>query len=213
MTSNLKKQIALIIGVFVTAACVVFFATNKGDLVLYLQTLHSATLDFLFANITKLGEEVGLIPALCVLMLRLPLPIKEKGAVLFKIVLCLIGMFLVVVLFKQYVFDFNRPLAYFEERGISILQVEGVKLNSYHSFPSGHTATAVFGWYLMFQLMLPNTKWRNLWVIVALLVGLSRIYLGQHFLQDVWFGALIGFAWAFFAHQWILRKHKGLIYK
>lgn len=210
MIRGLKKQILLSVGVFLTAACVVFFAINKGAVVLLFQEGHNQVFDTIFAILTKLGEEYGLVPALLFLLWRLPLTLKEKGGVFLKILICLLGMFVVVVVLKQYVFDFSRPLVFFEEQGIQLLQVEGVRLNKYHSFPSGHTAAAFFGWFLVFHLLLPNSKWRNLWFLVAILVGLSRVYLGQHFLQDVWAGSLIGYAWSFLALQWIMKTHPKL---
>ena len=206
-----SKQIVLTFGVFLALASVVFIAVNKGDFVLMFAEWHTPLLDKIFAYTTKLGEELGLIPALAFLMWRLPLSWKEKGAVLLKILICLLGMFGLVVVLKQYVFDLDRPVAYFEEMGVNLAQVEGVRLNRHHSFPSGHTATAFFGWYLVFNLLLPLSKWRNIWFLIALSVGASRIYLGQHFLQDVWAGSLIGYAWAFLALQWIFNKHKSLL--
>jgi membrane-associated phospholipid phosphatase len=206
----LKKQIVLTLGVFVALACVVFFAVNKGDFVLMFGEFHTPFLDKLFAVITKFGEELGLIPALIFLMWRLPLTCKEKGSVLLKIIICLLGMFAVVVVLKQFVFDLDRPVAFFEQQGIKLSQVDGVRLNRHHSFPSGHTATAFFGWFLVFNLLFPLSRWRNIWFFVALSVGASRIYLGQHFLQDVWAGSLIGYAWAFLALHWIMNKHPQL---
>ena len=59
------------------------------------------------------------------------------------------------------------------------------------SFPSGHTATA-FGTALLLSVFTKNKKYSLLYLFAALLVAYSRIYLGQHFLQDVLAGALIG---------------------
>lgn len=58
-----------------------------------------------------------------------------------------------------------------------------------HSFPSGHTATA-FAVALAWAAFLP--KWRYPLIILAVGVGISRIYLGAHFPLDVTFGAFLG---------------------
>ncbi|NDA48186.1 MAG: phosphatase PAP2 family protein [Alphaproteobacteria bacterium] len=57
------------------------------------------------------------------------------------------------------------------------------------SFPSGHTVTA-FALALSLSLFLPRWRWPLL--VVAALVGLSRIVLGQHYPSDVFAGALLG---------------------
>lgn len=57
------------------------------------------------------------------------------------------------------------------------------------SFPSGHTVTA-FALALSLSFFLPRWRW-PLFVLAAL-VGLSRIVLGQHYPSDVLAGALLG---------------------
>ena len=71
-------------------------------------------------------------------------------------------------------------------------------LTSY-SFPSGHVMfyTILFGflWYLVYAL-LKRSLWRSLLLAVLgsliLLVGISRIYLGQHWASDVLGAYLLG---------------------
>jgi undecaprenyl-diphosphatase len=58
------------------------------------------------------------------------------------------------------------------------------------SFPSLHTSLAftiatIFAFYFK--------KYKKIVFSIAFLVGFSRIYLGQHFLLDVMFGAFIGY--------------------
>ncbi|MFN3689514.1 MAG: phosphatase PAP2 family protein [Fimbriimonadales bacterium] len=67
----------------------------------------------------------------------------------------------------------------------------------YNSFPSGHTATAFALAFWVF-LLTRGTRHR-LWgygaLLLAGLVGLSRIYRGVHYPSDVLAGALIGTLW------------------
>lgn len=57
------------------------------------------------------------------------------------------------------------------------------------SFPSGHTMTA-FSVYAAFRVLLPESQ---LFLLpVAVLVGLSRVFLGVHYPSDVLVGSLLG---------------------
>jgi membrane-associated phospholipid phosphatase len=73
------------------------------------------------------------------------------------------------------------------------------------SFPSGHvfSATVIYGFciYLAFRFINNATvKWivATLLVLLILLIGFSRVYLGVHWLSDVLAGYVTGFAWLLF---------------
>ena len=73
------------------------------------------------------------------------------------------------------------------------------------SFPSGH-ATAVFSTLAVLDKEFPRFKW--FWLIFALLVAFSRIYLGVHYLSDVVVGGIIGLtAGLFTLYYWKKLKH------
>lgn len=59
------------------------------------------------------------------------------------------------------------------------------------SFPSGHTSAAFAAGTALFRT-LPKGWARWLAVIAALLMGLSRLYVGVHYPSDVLAGALVG---------------------
>ncbi len=90
----------------------------------------------------------------------------------------------------------DRPLTYFEKqhRIQEVTRVTGVILNSGQtSFPSGHTLGA-FALYSVLAMIFAEFKPR-LGVLFALLgacVAISRIFLVQHFLEDVLSGGLLG---------------------
>lgn len=83
------------------------------------------------------------------------------------------------------------------------------------SFPSGHTlnSTVIAGMLAYLTFWLAKRAWVRVLTIIAAVVwavsmGLSRIYLGHHWLTDVVFAWLLGMAWLALlitAHQLLLR--------
>jgi membrane-associated phospholipid phosphatase len=71
----------------------------------------------------------------------------------------------------------------------------------YNAFPSGHTAAST-----AFFATLALACWRIgvPFLIIPLLIGFSRMYLGAHFLSDVVCASLIGLLSAYVVAQWLL---------
>ncbi|WP_116964005.1 phosphatase PAP2 family protein [Fastidiosibacter lacustris] len=68
----------------------------------------------------------------------------------------------------------------------------------FNSFPSGHTSLAFAG-FLGLSYFLQNKKLTFIFIILAILISISRIVSGQHYLSDVIGAAYIGlfsFLWA-----------------
>lgn len=57
------------------------------------------------------------------------------------------------------------------------------------SFPSDHTAVS---FAIAFFVFLVSRKWGSVMLVLAFLIGISRIYVGVHFPSDVFAGALVG---------------------
>lgn len=103
----------------------------------------------------------------------------------------------------------DRPITYFEKNDAAaqLVLVPGIQLNrGQTSFPSGHTMSA-FALYSLLALMLGKEKerWGLLLALIAILTGISRIFLVQHFLVDVLAGAglglmLSGLVWKFYLY-------------
>ena len=70
------------------------------------------------------------------------------------------------------------------------------------SFPSGHATTA-FATAVLMMAFLPG-RWRWLPLVIAGVVGLARIYFGEHSPLDVFAGAMLGTALAMLSRAFIL---------
>ncbi len=94
---------------------------------------------------------------------------------------------------KKIVFpDSPRPAAWFEnQEGVVLQFAEGVKIHTAHSFPSGHTATA-FAIAVMLTYFFKKPVYAFLFFLLAATAGFSRVYLMQHFFEDVLAGATVG---------------------
>ncbi len=66
-----------------------------------------------------------------------------------------------------------------------------------YSFPSGHTANA---FALAMLLYLEDKRYWPMFILAAI-IGLSRIVLGEHYLSDVLFGAFFGMLIALFSFK------------
>ncbi|HQR07175.1 MAG TPA: phosphatase PAP2 family protein, partial [Gemmatales bacterium] len=77
---------------------------------------------------------------------------------------------------------------------------------SSYSFPSGHAKMSAVIYLTLGALLAANSKrhsvkifWMSLALILTLLIGCSRVYLGVHHPSDILAGWLAGAAWAMFA--------------
>lgn len=71
---------------------------------------------------------------------------------------------------------------------ISNLNIKKIGIDEY-SFPSGHT-TAAFTVSIMISLFYPTVTF--VLMLLACVIGISRIYLGVHYPSDVFAGAILG---------------------
>ena len=147
----------------------------------------SLIFDYFFKYITFIGDGALLYILSFVLII-----FSRKWALMYIISLIVTTIF--VQFLKRLLFDnFYRPSRYFKDLidDGSWHLVDGVELYDRFSFPSGHTALS-FCFIIIICYFLKSNFWSLLLILLAFLVGFSRIYLTQHFLIDVWFGSLIG---------------------
>ncbi len=173
--------------IWILIAAAMLLAGDKIYWQQWFNNYHFTAADYFFKYFTFLGDGYVIV-ILCIIM------------VFYQIRLSLFSLstFLVSGLFaqmlKRLIFeDVHRPVHVFKKIGIDLEQVLDVGLVSNYSFPSGHT-TSAFALFFSLSLILA-TKNRTLQLVfflAALLVGISRIYLNQHFINDAITGSILG---------------------
>ncbi|HQW86727.1 MAG TPA: phosphatase PAP2 family protein [Flavobacteriales bacterium] len=96
------------------------------------------------------------------------------------------------VLKRQVFGDHDRPVMFAHDMPLLHL-VDGVTMNHHFSFPSGH-ATCAFAMCLSFAVMDRGAGRAAAWALVAAVLAFTRVYLSQHFTEDVLAGAALGVA-------------------
>lgn len=171
-------------------ACYLLFGVvEKGDVILFFAENRTEFWNGFFLFCTYIGEGYVYIFAIIVLLF---IGYSRSLAISLSAVLVL----LISRGLKNF-FEHERPKPYFD----NLLGTPDVPnyipdvelLDGWTtSFPSGHT-TSAFAFYTLIAFFIPN-KWAKLFcLLLATLVGLSRMYLVQHFLKDVTTGMLTGF--------------------
>jgi len=201
---NLKPAYFIPVFVMLLSAFVCCTVFSKQISFLVLNNYHTKWLDVFFANYTLAGDGCVSIAAVVLLIFFH----KQKAAV--TLLLGYAGSGLAAQLIKH-CFNYPRPKLYFEQSKVVYHHfVEGVVANHSGSFPSGHTASA-FAMATVFALLSCDKRISIIAFVFAALVGYSRIYLAEHFLQDVVAGAFIGVFWGMLSYYLIWQKKKPFI--
>ena len=151
-------------------------------LVFNLRGSRPAWLDWTMLGFTQIGSGAA------ALAIGLILFLAGDRLVTYEFILGSITLWMVVELVKALV-----------RRSRPIFRVTQARIVGYRaigrSFPSGHTSQAFF----MATLMTPYFH-ASAWVVfllyvIALLVGITRMYVGAHYPRDVLAGAILGSVW------------------
>jgi len=170
--------------VFLFIGFVITTFIPRGNVVLAVNAHHHPIFDFFFKYLTNLGD--GLVLAVAAVIL---LFVRYYYAFLLLILSAVHAMF--IHLFKHVWFPGTlRPKAFFEDM-VDLHFVDGVHIHSYNTFPSGHTATA-FALTVFLAFIINKRSWSVALLMLAVLVGFSRVYLMQHFFFDIYVGSMVG---------------------
>lgn len=157
---------------------------GKEACFLFVNSNNTALGDLLFPYITYFGD--GLTVLLFAIIL---LFISYRKSITLGFIYLFSSQ--IAQLLKRLVFsDFPRPSKYFEGKQ-HLHFINGIELHKMMSFPSGHT-TSIFALMAFLAIITKNKKISILYLLVACLGAYSRMYLAQHFLEDLLAGSLIG---------------------
>jgi len=139
-------------------------------------------LDRLMWGITQIGNGIVIVA------LALILYFAGDHLLAYELILGALTLWLVVELVKALVHR-RRPFIRLSQARIVGHRAIG------RSFPSGHTSQAFFMATVMAAYFHAGVWAVCLLYAVALLVGITRVYVGAHYPRDVLAGAILGSAW------------------
>ena len=174
---------------------------DDNILLFFQEVIRNPVLTPILKVITTLGNGGAIWIVLAVLLLIIP----KTRKVGFMAVLSLIGTLVINNMLLKNLVNRTRPYEVIE--GLTYL----VRTPTDSSFPSGHSACAFSVACIMFR-RLPK-KYGVPALVLAIVIALSRLYVGVHYPSDVLFGTISGIAISYAAEavaEWII-KRKGEI--
>ncbi|OQA42082.1 MAG: Undecaprenyl-diphosphatase BcrC [Spirochaetes bacterium ADurb.Bin315] len=164
----------------------------QASILRFLHRIATPFLDLLANGASFFGEETFVIAIVLLVFWNIN---KQKGFALYMNVLTSV---LIMGILKAVV-RAPRPFVVLEE-------IAGKRMETAtgYSFPSGHTTTAA-SFYTSLALLLKKRICSIIAAIMIVLVGVSRLYLGVHWPNDVFAGLLIGVSISFLLYRWSLQ--------
>ncbi len=158
----------------------------------------------LFRFLTSLAEGVFITFIIIYFSFK---KIKYALALLFSVIVS--GIF--AQFFKKVIFsDHFRPYYYLKNNNnLSWMDIH--EKIEYFSFPSGHT-TSAFALFFVLIFISSKTWLKSFLFILMILVGISRVYLFQHFHRDIYAGSILGTLFAILSLP-ILKSKKNFMQK
>lgn len=182
----------------VIASIVLIIVLNTDKLALHaaINSCHGHWTDLFFSRLTHLAD--GLVPTFLALAL---LAFRDLRS--FLMMGLSAGLSAIVVqLLKRNVFpDADRPFMFKQQLG-AMDWVAGIDMNHYFSFPSGHSTTA-FSMCCALSVIIGRVRWAWPLALLAALLAFSRVYLSQHFTEDILAGSLLGTVTGLGMYWWL----------
>ena len=141
--------------------------------------IRNGFLDVVVPFYTSLGDD-GIIWIFVGLIMLIPKKTRKCGVM---VLAALLVMLIVNNIILKNLIARPRPCATYPEL------VELVHIPKSYSFPSGHTVSAMV---VAFTILTQHKKLGIVALVLATLMGLSRLYVGVHFPTDVYGGIIVG---------------------
>ncbi|MES2847707.1 MAG: phosphatase PAP2 family protein [Bacteroidota bacterium] len=169
-------------------------AKGKVGSFIALNSFHKSWLDNFFIIYTYVGD--GLFVVALSLLLFFVFSKRKLGLTLF-IAYASTGILAQVI---KPIVESPRPQTYFAPQWLPFFIRDVIHIGT-SSFPSGHTVSA-FAAATVVALFIQNKWLQVVLLLLAILVGFSRVYLSQHFLIDVLAGSFIGVGGGMLCVHW-----------
>jgi len=186
---NIYNNYIFFIGylIFLIFCIAILSIYSKTETCILFNGFWSNSQDIFFKYITYLGDGIFAFSIILILFIY-----KIRYGIYALSCFSITAIFTQIL--KRVIFsDVKRPSIelYIDFHNDILHTVEGVNLLSGHSFPSGHS-TSIFSISCLMILLFKN-KWLSLLsIIIAIFCAYSRVYLSQHFLEDIFVGSIIG---------------------
>lgn len=167
--------------IFLITGAVPLVLYTDSSITLWINENHYSALDFFFKYATFLGD--GIFYGIILIPL---LFISVRWSITGLLAYSFSGLVAQAI---KHIFAMPRPKAFFDY--IDLNFVENVTMYSNYSFPSGHT-TSAFSLFLLLAFITKKPSFSILFILLAIIVGISRVYLFQHFYSDIYAGSIIG---------------------
>ena len=116
-----------------------------------------------------------------------------------------LGSSILAQLLKHTLFsDVGRPSTFLAAMP-ELRFVPEAEMLHHNSFPSGHS-TCAFSMCCAAAVLIGRPVVAVLLAVLAALLGFTRVYLSQHFTEDVLCGAMLGTGTGWFAYWWLYRS-------
>jgi len=188
LTNNRLFFIIFLIWVIFVGVLQLLFTPT--EIMFWINRHHNSLSDSFFYYVTLFGEDMIWFLMLCSLVYDYYVLENNRNDAIKVLLISWLSKVLLSVSLKN-IFNYPRPIEVYQHSGQVIHFVDGITIHHWQSFPSGHTLTA-FAFACVCLFLSKKTYPAIIALLIAMLVGYSRIYLFQHFPRDVFVGGVLG---------------------